>query len=61
MGRIYLIGLPGVGKTTLGQKIADFMNLPFVDIDCMLHEEAGRSRNGEHTQHVPRILSGFGR
>lgn len=31
--KIFLVGLPGSGKTTLGKKLANQLNLPFVDLD----------------------------
>jgi shikimate kinase len=31
--KIYLIGMPGSGKTTLGKQLADEMSLPFIDLD----------------------------
>ena len=31
--KIFLIGMPGSGKTTLGKQLADEMLLPFVDLD----------------------------
>jgi shikimate kinase len=31
--KIYLIGMPGSGKTTLGQVLATKLSLPFVDLD----------------------------
>jgi shikimate kinase len=31
--KIYLIGMPGSGKTTLGQPLAEKLSLPFVDQD----------------------------
>lgn len=31
--KIFLIGLPGCGKTTLGKKLADLLGQPFVDLD----------------------------
>lgn len=31
--KIFLIGMPGSGKTTLGKQLADEMMLPFVDLD----------------------------
>src|SRR6266705_740750 len=41
---ILILGLPGVGKTTLGKKIASELNLPFVskdDIKVMLFDVYG--------------------
>lgn len=38
-----LIGMPGAGKTLLGQEIADRMNRSFVDIDDMIVEHEGMS------------------
>ncbi len=31
--KVFLVGLPGSGKTTFGEALAKEMNLPFVDLD----------------------------
>jgi shikimate kinase len=39
--KIYLIGMPGSGKSTLGKQLADRLSLPFVDLDTVIegHEQ----------------------
>lgn len=36
MKPIFIIGFPGVGKSTIGRRVADMMGLPFVDTDQFL-------------------------
>lgn len=43
MRNIVLIGMPGSGKTTFGQKLAEALHRPFVDADDYLEERSGRS------------------
>ena len=31
---VVLVGLPGVGKSTVGQRVADELGAPLLDIDC---------------------------
>lgn len=38
---IVLIGLMGAGKTTVGRRLAQRLNLPFVDADAAIEEAAG--------------------
>src|SRR5579859_5667866 len=38
-----LIGYRGSGKTTIGQKLADRLWQPFVDVDELIVKEAGKS------------------
>lgn len=38
---VYLIGLPGSGKTTIGRKLAEMLNLPFFDLDSEIEKETG--------------------
>ncbi|MDL2274152.1 shikimate kinase [Oscillospiraceae bacterium OttesenSCG-928-G22] len=40
---IYLIGLPGVGKTTLGAAAAPILKLPFYDLDDIIEKTTGKS------------------
>lgn len=40
---IYLIGLPGVGKTTLGRKVATELNYQFLDLDNQIEKKYGNS------------------
>lgn len=40
--RIFLIGLPGSGKTTLGKKVATYLQLPFFDLDEVIERSAGK-------------------
>jgi len=40
--KIFLIGLPGSGKTTLGEKIAESLKIPFVDLDKEIERREGR-------------------
>jgi shikimate kinase len=39
--KIFLIGLPGSGKTTLGKELAVLLGLPFIDLDAEIEREAG--------------------
>lgn len=41
--RIALIGLRGAGKTTLGEKLAQSLKRPFVELDREIEREAGTS------------------
>ena len=41
--RIYLIGLPGSGKTTLGKQVAKALNLTFIDMDEKIEQTEGKS------------------
>lgn len=38
---IYLIGMPGCGKSTVGRALAHAMGRPFIDTDAEIVEEAG--------------------
>lgn len=51
--RIALIGLRGAGKTTLGRRLADYHNLPFIQLSAKIEELAGMS--------IPAILDLMGR
>lgn len=42
---IFLIGMAGAGKTSLGRKVAQNLNMPFVDTDQRVVEMFGRSIN----------------
>jgi shikimate kinase len=40
---IYLVGMPGAGKTTVGEELAGRLGVPFVDLDTEIEREAGTS------------------
>lgn len=52
MRNIVLIGLPGSGKTSLGAKAAEILNLDFLDLDHEIERQTGLS--------IPEIFSRFG-
>lgn len=41
--KIFLIGMPGSGKTTLAKQMSDEMNLPFVDLDVEIENQEQKS------------------
>jgi shikimate kinase len=41
--KVYLIGLPGSGKSFLGKKLAEEARVPFIDLDKVIEQEAGIS------------------
>jgi shikimate kinase len=43
--KIYLIGLPGCGKSTIGRKLAKQLNMPFFDLDKVIVEKERLSIN----------------
>lgn len=43
MGHIWLIGMMGTGKTTVGVLVAERLGRPFIDIDSSIMEHTGRT------------------
>ncbi len=43
MGNVWLIGMMGSGKSTAGRRVAESSNSPFLDIDHLVEERAGKS------------------
>lgn len=41
MSHLYLIGMPGCGKTTLGKRLSSTLNLPFCDLDVRVEQREG--------------------
>lgn len=41
--KIYLVGMPGCGKSTLGKILAPNLKVDFVDLDDLIVNEAGKS------------------
>jgi len=38
--KIYLIGMPGSGKTTIARKLAKQLNYTYIDLDGMIEKDA---------------------
>ena len=51
--KVFLLGLPGSGKTTLGKQLAERLQRPFIDLDSEIEKDSGCaiqelfSRHGE--------------
>lgn len=43
MSNIYLIGMPGCGKSTIGRIISKEINMDFMDLDEFIVDQAGKS------------------
>jgi shikimate kinase len=41
--KIYLIGLPGSGKSRLGRALADHLRIDFIDLDTVIEKVCGKS------------------
>lgn len=41
--KIFLIGMPGSGKTTLGKQVADHLHIEFVDLDAEIEKQEQKS------------------
>ncbi len=42
MPHLFLYGPPGTGKSTVGQRLAHNLGLPFLDLDRLIEQQAGR-------------------
>lgn len=60
--KIFIIGLPGSGKSTLGRQLADSMQYPFFDLDRCIEAEEKTSvqeifeKKASHTSGSPKRL-----
>lgn len=41
--KVFLLGMPGSGKTTLGRQLATELGVSFVDLDAAIEKEVGKS------------------
>jgi shikimate kinase len=39
MTKVYFIGMPGCGKSTIGKKVAKELGIPFIDLDTYIEKK----------------------
>jgi shikimate kinase len=40
---VYLVGMPGAGKSVVGKELAGMLGVPFIDLDEQIEREAGKT------------------
>ena len=40
---VYLVGMPGAGKSVVGKELAGRLGVPFIDLDAQIEREHGKS------------------
>jgi shikimate kinase len=58
---LVLIGLPGSGKSTVGQLVAEALSAPFLDIDAIISRREGRPIALIFAEHGENAFRGFER
>jgi len=46
LNNLYLTGMEGCGKTSVGKELARMANIPFIDINCEIERSAGMTLAG---------------
>ena len=41
--KLFIVGLPGSGKSTLGKQLAERLALPFLDLDDLIEQQTGEA------------------
>ena len=41
--KLFIVGLPGSGKSTLGKQVAEHLALPFLDLDNLIEQQTGEA------------------
>ena len=59
--RIFLCGMPGCGKTTVGKELATFLKLEFYDLDNIIEREKGIKIEEIFSKHGERKFREFER
>ena len=55
--RIYLIGMPGCGKSTLGMQLAEKLGLKFIDLDDAIEKEIGIINKNQIIEFLKQIIT----
>ena len=40
---VYLVGMPGAGKSVVGKELAARLGVPFIDLDAEIEQDRGKS------------------
>ena len=59
MSRIYLVGFMGVGKSTIGKKLARLLNYNFVDTDALFEKKYRLSINDFFSKYDEKLFREF--
>lgn len=54
--KIFIIGIVASGKTTLAKQLANDLNIPWYDLDCIVHNDTRKSRKKRSADEQVQII-----